>query len=101
MARALQLKYDRSDKRQAAREQDKLERQLAVLLKEILDDFEDNGWIEEPLKYHERWMKFSENWNDQHGVICLANPRYIHDYLISHEIGRECKPYRIQEPFII
>ncbi len=93
-------KFKRGDTRQAAREQDKLESTLARILKEILNDIEEDGYVISPERYAARWRNFAHKWNSEN-TICYAYPEYIADYLLNQDVDDDCQPYKIQEGFTI
>ncbi len=93
--------YKRGDTRQAAREQEKLETALAGVLHEISDDIFRDGYVFRASRYAARWRLFANKWNQDKKTVCYVYPEYIADYLLSQEVGEECQPYKINNPFTI
>ncbi len=93
--------FKRGDTRQAAREQEKLEVALAGILREILNDIEEDGYVISPNRYAARWRGFAKKWNADKDTICYVEPEYIHEYLISQKVDDDCQPYKINDPFTI
>ncbi len=86
MATPLKSLYDRTDKRQAKREQDEIQRQWNLVRKEFEEIVFSDEFNEAAFQiFSEQWIKWAEAWNNK-PVITLANPRMFHDYAINQDL---------------
>jgi len=86
MAHPIKAHYARTDKRQAKREQEEIQRQWDRVRKEFEAIVFNDDFNEEAFQaFSEQWIKWAEAWNNK-PVITLANPRMFHDYAINQEI---------------
>ncbi len=104
MAYGLKPTYDRTDKRQAAREQEEIVKQwnrVSMEFEEMLfsDDFDERFFQ----LFNEQWIKWATAFNKRK-VVAMANPRAFHDEYINPDYfnwAEEEKEADIQLNYII
>ncbi len=101
MARVLQSRYKRIDKRSAARQEDRIDEELNDLMGVFIEDFENNPEDIDYLFYHNEWMIWAEWYNNQKDTITLADPRVVHNLLVAQDVWEGSTEFPMQQPFFI